>query len=167
MAPEQVEGQETDARTDIFAFGAVLYEMVTGRRAFEGESQATLIAAIISGQPKPIGERVVVSAALSRTLARCLSKDPDDRWQTARDLLDELRWVTETTPDAAAMPVVRGAEWIERAMRAPVQEMVQADGRIRRWAPVPEVGGKVLRVVLRRSTGCWKPAERTARPRAS
>jgi serine/threonine protein kinase len=100
MAPEQLEGQEADARTDIFALGAVMYEMVTGKKAFDGKSQASLIAAIMSGEAKAIDDSVAVPAAFSRTLVRCLSKDPDDRWQTARDLLEELRWVAGSASQA-------------------------------------------------------------------
>ena len=84
MAPEQLEGKEADARADIFAFGAVLYEMVAGRRAFEGESQASLIAAIMSSAPRPIGELQPQSPPLlGRILSRCLAKAPDDRHSAA------------------------------------------------------------------------------------
>jgi eukaryotic-like serine/threonine-protein kinase len=96
MAPEQLEGQEADARTDLFAFGAVLYEMVTGRKAFESKSQASLIAAIIDRDPPPISSVAPVSPpGLDWIVGRCLAKDPEDRWQTARDLLAELRRTAE------------------------------------------------------------------------
>jgi Tol biopolymer transport system component len=91
MAPEQLEGGEADARTDIFAFGAMLYEMLTGRRAFEAKSQASLISAIMSFEPPPVSSQAQVPPALDYVVARCLAKDPDDRWQTARDLLAELK----------------------------------------------------------------------------
>ena len=95
MAPEQVEGQEADTRTDVFAFGALLYEMLTGRRAFEGKSQASLIAAIMHGEPPPLAMLVPMTpASLDRLVRRCLAKDPDDRWQTVHDLLIQLRWIT-------------------------------------------------------------------------
>src|SRR6202007_3288963 len=88
MAPEQLEGREADARTDIFAFGAVTYEMATGRKAFEGKSQASLIAAILEREPPPISTvRSSGASALDRVVATCLAKKPDDRWQSARDLL--------------------------------------------------------------------------------
>jgi serine/threonine protein kinase len=100
MAPEQLEGTEADARTDIFAFGAVLYEMLTGKKAFEGKSHASLIASILDHEPPPISQaQPVAPAVLDRIVRKCLAKDPDERWQTARDLLDELRWVTESTHD--------------------------------------------------------------------
>jgi len=96
MAPEQLEGREADARSDLFSFGSVLYEMAVGRRAFEGRSQASLIASILKETPRPISSAVALAPpALDRAVMRCLEKDPDDRWQTARDLLLELKWVAE------------------------------------------------------------------------
>jgi len=97
MAPEQLEGRSVDSRTDLFAFGAVLYETVTGRRAFEGRSQASLISAILKDDPPPIASlQPLAPPSLDRVVKKCLAKDPDYRWQTARDLLDELKWVAET-----------------------------------------------------------------------
>jgi Tol biopolymer transport system component/predicted Ser/Thr protein kinase len=96
MAPEQVEGKEADNRSDLFSFGAVVYEMVTGKRAFEGKSQASLIAAILERQPVPMSSLQPMSPpALDRVVTKCLSKNPDRRWQTARDLHDELQWVAD------------------------------------------------------------------------
>ena len=96
MAPEQLEGQEADARTDIFAFGAVVYEMVTGKKAFEGKSQASLIGAIMNSEPAPISNLQPVSPpALDRIVKKCLAKEPDRRWHSAHDLHDELQWITE------------------------------------------------------------------------
>jgi serine/threonine protein kinase len=106
MAPEQVEGQEADPRTDIFAFGVVVYEMVTGRKAFAGTTSASLFSAILKDQPPPLSTvQPVTPAALDRSVRRCLAKDRDDRWQTARDLLEELKWIAiegeRAAPDAA------------------------------------------------------------------
>ena len=96
MAPEQLEGQEADTRTDIFAFGAVLYEMLTGKKAFEGKSQASLIGAIMNQDPAPISNvKPMTPPALERTLLRCIAKNPDERWQSARDLKGELEWIAE------------------------------------------------------------------------
>jgi Tol biopolymer transport system component len=101
MAPEQLEGAEADARTDIFALGALLYEMVTGKRAFEGKSKTSLIAAILSQQPPPISQVApVMPPALDHVVRKCLEKDPDDRWQSARDVASELRWIAEAGSQA-------------------------------------------------------------------
>ena len=96
MAPEQVEGDLADARTDIWAFGCLLYEMVTGRKAFEAKSQASLIASILERQPTPMGElQPMTPPALGRIVRTCLAKNPDDRFQTAHDLALQLEWVEE------------------------------------------------------------------------
>ena len=108
MAPEQLEGKEADARADVFAFGAVVYEMVTGRKAFQGESTASVIAAILSSEPAPISTLQPMSPPLlDRVVKRCLAKDPDDRWQSARDLMLELKWVAE----GALRDRPGGADW--------------------------------------------------------
>ena len=101
MAPEQLEGQEADARTDIFALGALLYEMATGRRAFEGTSKTSLIAAIVSSQPQPISSVAPMTPpALDHVVRKCLEKDADDRWQSAHDVASELRWINEAGSQA-------------------------------------------------------------------
>ena len=107
MAPEQLEGQEVDARTDIFAFGAVTYEMVTGKRAFEGKSQASLIAAIMHVDPPAVSTlQPVTPPALERAVTTCLAKDPDERWQAAGDLKRELTWIAEGgSPTDRAVPL--------------------------------------------------------------
>jgi eukaryotic-like serine/threonine-protein kinase len=107
MAPEQLEGIEADARTDIFAFGALLYEMVTGRRAFEGKTRTSLIAAIVDRDPPPISSvQPLTPPALERIIRVCLAKDPDERWQTAHDLLLQLRWIEEAGSEAGiAAPI--------------------------------------------------------------
>ncbi len=96
MAPEQIEGRDADARSDIFAFGAVLYEMVTGRRAFEGKTTASMIAAILAADPPPISSVQPLSPiALEGTVKSCLAKDPDERLQTAHDVKLQLKWIQE------------------------------------------------------------------------
>jgi Tol biopolymer transport system component len=104
MAPEQLEGKPTDARADIFALGAVLYEMATGKKAFTGESQASLIAAILEHEPDPIiSIRPIAPAALDRVVKACLAKDLEDRWQAAGDVGKELKWIAEGSPAFAGV----------------------------------------------------------------
>jgi serine/threonine protein kinase len=92
MAPEQLEGKDVDARADIFAFGAVLYEMATGRRAFDGETQGNVTAAIMERQPPAFSEAgIATPPAFDLLVRRCLAKDPDQRWQSARDVLFHLK----------------------------------------------------------------------------
>ncbi len=96
MAPEQLEGKEADARTDLFAFGVVVYEMATGRKAFEGTSQASLIGAIMNSEPEPMTEvQTMTPPALDRVVKKCLAKAQEERWQSAKDLHDELRWIAD------------------------------------------------------------------------
>jgi eukaryotic-like serine/threonine-protein kinase len=97
MAPEQIEGRPADARTDIFALGAVMFEMVTGQRAFEAPSTARTIAAILDQDPPAASSvRPDAPGPLDRVIRKCLEKDPDARWQSARDLADELKWIQQT-----------------------------------------------------------------------
>jgi len=101
MAPEQLEGKEADARSDLWALGTVLYEAATGRKAFEGQSQASLIGAILHTEPSPIATVAPMSPpALDRVVRRCLAKDPDDRWQSARDVVHELEWIRDAGSQA-------------------------------------------------------------------
>jgi len=96
MAPEQLEGKEADPRTDIYAFGAVLYEMATGRHVFEASSPASLIGAIMNSRPQPASAiQPMTPPALDRVIATCLAKDPDARWQRAHDVKLQLEWIAE------------------------------------------------------------------------
>jgi len=120
MAPEQLEGKNVDERTDIFALGSVVFEMVTGKRAFEGKSPASLIGAILKDEPQPIAAmQPMAPPALDRVVRRCLAKDPDERWQSASDLAAELRWIAEegsrasvTVAEASGLPFARLAPWL-------------------------------------------------------
>ena len=106
MSPEQLEGRTAEARSDLFSFGAVLFEMLAGRMAFDGPSQASIIAAILNGPTPRLPEMGGVSLPrLERVVAKCLAKDPDERWQSARDLGDELRWLA----DDVARPLTAAA----------------------------------------------------------
>jgi Tol biopolymer transport system component/tRNA A-37 threonylcarbamoyl transferase component Bud32 len=119
MAPEQLEGKEADARTDIFAFGAVLYETLTGRKAFAGQTHASLIASIMAAEPPRVSAVAPVAPpALDRLVQKCLAKNPDDRWQTARELTNEIRWISESGSQAALAPAIAGRpgrRWLWKA----------------------------------------------------
>ena len=108
MAPELLRDGRADARTDLFAFGAVLYEMLTGTAAFVAASEADLVAAILEREPAPLTTRQPNTApALQRLIATCLAKDPEERWQTSQDLLRALRWIREDGSTPAATPPAR------------------------------------------------------------
>ena len=107
MAPEQLEGREADRRTDIFAFGAVLYEMATGKKAFSGSTQASLISGIMQNNPPPISSvSPMVPPAMDRVVRSCLAKDPEDRWQSAHDVAVELKWIAEGSQAGLPAPVI-------------------------------------------------------------
>jgi serine/threonine protein kinase len=107
MAPEQLDGAEADARTDVFAFGAVLYEMATGRKAFSGKSQASLIASILSSEPAPVSSvQPLTPPALEHVVTRCLAKAPDARWTAMNDVVFQLKWIAERGPKAGVSEAV-------------------------------------------------------------
>ncbi|MGA7520980.1 MAG: protein kinase [Acidobacteriaceae bacterium] len=113
MSPEQLEGREVDARSDIFSLGAVLYEMATGKRAFEGKTNASVLAAVLTVNPPPITALQPVSPpALERIVRTCLAKDPEERYQDVHDIELELRWIAEggTPGSVSASPRRKGRE---------------------------------------------------------
>jgi Tol biopolymer transport system component len=111
MSPEQIQGKPTDERTDIFALGAMLFEMLTRTRAFDADNPARVIAAVLEHDPPPVSVgRGDVPAAVDRVLGRCLAKSPDARWQSAADLASELRWVRDTPAAAIRPPAARRSQ---------------------------------------------------------
>ena len=108
MSPEQLQGKEVDARSDLFSFGCVLYEMLTGKRAFEGQNAASVTAAILEREPAPLE----VARPLDRVLRRALAKDPDQRFQTARDLKAALAWALEQPPPTPAKHSSQSLPWV-------------------------------------------------------
>ena len=152
MAPEQIEGHNVDARTDIFSFGVVLYEMIAGRRPFAGETRGTVIAAIVGTEPPALTSlQATTPPALERLVTRCLAKNVELRWQTARDVATELRWIAEGGSAASiAMPRPARRRW--RGVLAGALIVAIAAGALilgaTRFAPTSSVG-RFARVTFR------------------
>jgi hypothetical protein len=136
MSPEQVEGKETDARSDIFSFGAVLYELITGKKAFEGKTAVSVMAAVLRETPAPMTALMPVTPpALDRIVKRCLEKDPDDRWQTARDLKHALEDLAGYQP----APLAPSRAWM---LAAAVFALVAVALGVAYWRkPAPAAAG--------------------------
>jgi len=130
MSPEQVEGKEADARSDIFALGAVLYEMATGKRAFEGKTTASVIAAVLERDPAPISAVQPTSPpALDRVVKTCLAKDADERFQTVHDVKLQLKWIAEGVASSSTSSVIAPApmaKWKFRAVALAATALVLA-----------------------------------------
>jgi len=155
IAPEQLEGKPADARTDIFAFGAVVFEMLTGRKAFVGRSRASLMSAILTSEPPAVSSvQSAAPSALDRVIQKCLAKDPEDRWQTARDLESELTWIA----DGGAQPVTAAVQ-----SRAGVR-MLRAAVAILSLALVASLGG--IWMLRRQSPAPSHPVQFTVAPPA-
>jgi len=153
MSPEQVEGKEADPRSDIFSFGAVLYEMLTGRRAFPGKSQISVVSAIMEKDPEPINTlQPMTPAGLERAIKRCLAKEPDDRWQTVRDLELELKWIagggSEVTLAPAAPAKIVRAGWRGAPLWGAISLLVAAITGLGVWTMRPIPPQPVSRTVI-------------------
>jgi serine/threonine protein kinase len=120
MAPEQLEGKKVDSRTDIFAFGATLYEMAAGKKAFSESSQASLISAILRDEPKPISQvQPMTPPALDAVVKTCLAKDPDDRWQSAHDVGLQLETIRDSAPASIVSSSLPTHRAVARSTRSP------------------------------------------------
>jgi serine/threonine-protein kinase len=146
MSPEQLEGRDADARADIFAFGNVVYEMVTGKKTFAGKSQAGLIAAILEHEPAMVSSFQPTSPLqLDHIINRCLAKSPDDRWQSASDLHRELKWIAENISQLSSSRVVAVEQPIARAKRRPLRLGAAA------------IGGLTIAILSGAAVWMWKP----------
>ena len=152
MAPEQLEGKEADARTDIFAFGAVVYEMATGKKAFAGKSQASVIGAIMSSEPPPISSlQPMTPPALDRVVKKCLAKEREDRWQSAKDLTDELMWIagaSETAKATVQEPKLPRKIWQRPIVLAIAGVAIAALAATAIWKFKPSASQPVTRTVI-------------------
>jgi len=141
MSPEQVEGRQVDARSDLWALGAIVYEMVSGARAFEGATPTSLAAAILERQPVPLADRQrLTPPALDRLVRLCLAKSPEDRWDTAHDVSAELRWIRESEQGPA--PVAgRGSGYWRRLALPSAAAIV---GALVTWLVTSHAGGNTV-----------------------
>ena len=139
MSPEQLHGKDVDARSDLFSFGCVLYELITGKRAFDGASPASVIAAILEREPAPLE----IARPLDRVVRRSLAKDPDQRFQTARDLKAALHWALEQPPVATASRQSRGLFW---AASAVVLALIGIAGWVAYWRATRPVDRPLVRL---------------------
>ena len=146
MAPEQIEGRDVDARSDIFSLGAVIYEMITGQRAFKGDSPASVIGAILKDEPAPMKSlQPLAPAALDHIVSVCLAKDPDERWQSSADISRELKWVSQGASESvtASMAVQpRRLAWpmiVSAVVGAALAVGAMALSDLRREVPPPEI----------------------------
>ena len=151
MSPEQLEGGEADVRSDIFAFGALLYEMLSGSRAFAGKSQASLIASILKEKPRSLSEVMPMSPpTLDRLVRKCLEKDPEDRWQSARDLSDELRWISQSGSQAGIPAPIASRRKLRfrLAWAVATAAIIVAIGYAYIWHTRPEPKEEVVRFAI-------------------
>jgi Tol biopolymer transport system component len=145
MSPEQVEGKELDGRSDVFSLGAVLYEMLTGQRAFEGKSQLSVASAILEKEPESISAiKPMTPPVLDRAVKKCLAKLPDERWQSASDLASELKWMSES-------------DWQAGQPRGPVLRRLMGGERLAWLAAILLLLAALFVVYYRRPAGANRP----------
>ncbi len=165
MAPEQVEGKPADGRSDLWALGAIIYEMLTGKRAFQGASAASLIANIMNTEPPALGTlEPVTPPALDRLVRQCLAKSPDDRPDTAHDLASELRWVRETSAQpAGAVSAIRRLpfRWVVAGAAVVLLALILVGTALMRYSP-PATFSPVVRSVIKVEPGRWLDGRRRA-----
>ncbi len=146
MAPEQIEGREADARSDLWALGCVMYEMLAGSRPFDGRTSVSVMAAILEREPEPLRARQPTTpAVVEHVIARCLTKDPDERWQSARDVLGELQWIGQgtTAEPTAAVPRSRFASIMRAGLWLTVGALI-ASAVAASWRAVPPDAAPVM-----------------------
>jgi eukaryotic-like serine/threonine-protein kinase len=152
MAPEQLEGKEADARTDIFAFGVVVYEMATGKKTFEGGTSASVMSKILQVDPPPMSSlQPVVPYALDRVVKTCLAKAQENRWQSGADLCRELQWIKESSSQAdkatlEAKPAAKG--WRKAAASSLVALVLMVIAAVAAWLVKPSVSQPVTRLAI-------------------
>jgi Tol biopolymer transport system component len=158
MSPEQIQGKEADARSDIFAFGAMLYEMLSGKRAFQGKSQLSLASAILEKDPDPIATiQPLTPPALEQVVRICLAKDPDDRFQSAHDLKLQLQWISAGGSQVGAPAVV--------SSRRKKTTTVLTAATIAGWLIAAALGG-LLMIYAGKLTSARQPVHTSIEPPA-
>ena len=157
MAPEQITGHEVDARSDLFSFGAVLFEMLTGRRAFDGDNVANVFVAVLEReQPSPSSLQPLVPPAIDTITRRCLAKNPDERWQTAGDLFRELERVSDT--NERERPRTRAVwKWVAAIVLAMITGFASwlFTGRLQDRSAPPTTAGEIRSPTLAGSVSVW------------
>ncbi|MEA2568195.1 MAG: eukaryotic-like serine/threonine-protein kinase [Acidobacteriota bacterium] len=149
MSPEQLSGDAVDHRTDIFALGAVLYELATGRRAFIGSTNTSLIAAILSSDPPPMSElQPLTPASFEHIVAKCLAKDPEGRWQSAHDIAEELRWVAQQPSGSMKTAVAPAPKRIRSALPWLIAAAAIAIASIASWRAHSVAAPQVTKTIL-------------------
>ena len=186
MSPEQAEGEDTNERSDIFSFGAVMYEMLTGTRAFDGDTKTAILAAILKDQPAPIQQfQPMAPRALDRVVRKCLEKKPGDRWQSTHDLKPTLELIDLAGPTSASASTtgsgvqpLAGLASRRKWLWSAVAVVVVAGRLLWLWAPVAKTdlyacralrGGAVRQIDVHQSSGddsfARRPLDGVSRPR--